>query len=143
MASGDRFKCNSCKYRWKTKKDYGEPPKCPNCRDKDIVNLTAPIRRERLKRERIRAKKRKAIREELIKKGKLVKYEGQWVKKKDLDEAKRWPVWNNQWIQISALSLLASFLDRRFLLLFIITFIIGIITVNRNRNEKWRELCFK
>ena len=39
MANRDRFECNSCRYRWMTKKEWGQPNFCPGCKSKDFVNV--------------------------------------------------------------------------------------------------------
>lgn len=30
------YTCNSCNYRWMSKKDFGEPAKCPKCNSLNI-----------------------------------------------------------------------------------------------------------
>jgi hypothetical protein len=39
MANRDRFECNSCGYKWMTKKDWGQPNFCPGCKGKEFVNV--------------------------------------------------------------------------------------------------------
>lgn len=33
----DRYICNSCGYKWKSKKNFGNPSICPHCKKGDII----------------------------------------------------------------------------------------------------------
>ena len=33
------FKCNSCGYKWKSRKEFGKPGKCPKCSSTNIYHL--------------------------------------------------------------------------------------------------------
>ncbi|MFH1503280.1 MAG: hypothetical protein ABIE36_01330 [Candidatus Diapherotrites archaeon] len=39
-SSGGRYVCKSCNYHWTSKKSFGSPAICPNCKSDDIVDYT-------------------------------------------------------------------------------------------------------
>ena len=69
MIQKDRFRCNSCKYRWVTKKEWGGPSFCPNCKSKEIINVDEKKRSERLDHwnKGWKKKKRVKLNKELLK----------------------------------------------------------------------------
>lgn len=36
--SGEKYVCNSCGYKWVSKKNFGSPSICPNCKERNIIN---------------------------------------------------------------------------------------------------------
>lgn len=45
---GEKYICNRCKYKWRSKKNFGSPSICPNCYSRNIVQycLTEEYRKE-------------------------------------------------------------------------------------------------
>lgn len=105
---GEQYICQSCSYKWTSRKDWGEPSVCPSCRSDNILTAGSyremrleeakEQRRVELEREELEKKlakkrkfkkkqeeKEKAYKKKQVSKG-LKEYKGRWIKKEIVEK---------------------------------------------------------